>query len=83
MRVKRDESRERNVNSFTIKHNTENLRYIYVHSGAGAYDVTLDISKRVPENLCVFDVWIRGNKKHKYGIITSDKNKRNLNKLKQ
>lgn len=43
------------VNSFVIRKNIENLRYIYVYYDEGVHDIKFNISQTAPENLRVFD----------------------------
>lgn len=57
------------VDSITISSNIENLRYVDVYFNNGVYDIKLDISQSVPENLCAFNIHTEEDMVHKYGTI--------------
>lgn len=57
------------MGSIIISSNTENLRYVDVYFNNGVYDIKLDISQTVPENLYVFDIHTEEDGVHNYGTI--------------
>ena len=47
------------INSFAIRDNIENLRFLFVYNNKGVHDIRLDVSNVVPTNLRVFHIYMK------------------------